>query len=64
MLKIYNVYSPKYNIPLWVFKNEKWYVTGIDRYIEGNPFPGKRFTLHRKEIFARLIIRHKHPQAL
>ena len=34
MLKIYNVYSPKYNIPLWVFKNEKWYVTGIDRYIE------------------------------
>ena len=24
----------KNNVPLWIFRNRKWYVTGIDKYVE------------------------------
>ena len=31
--KIYNMYSLKFNLPLWIFKDLKWYVTDIDEFI-------------------------------
>ena len=30
---------------------------GLDRYIEDNPKPGRRFTINGKEIYARILIR-------
>jgi len=33
-------------------------ICGLDRYIEGNPVPGRRFTLNGKEKYARVIIRN------
>lgn len=33
-------------------------ILGIDRYVKGNPYPGKRFTIDNREIYARVLIRH------
>lgn len=38
---------------------EQFEILGIDRYIEDNPRPGKRFDLNGKEVYARIIIRAK-----
>jgi hypothetical protein len=32
-------------------------VIGLDRYIEGNRTPNKRFTINGKEVYARVVIR-------
>ena len=32
---------------------------GIDRYIEGNTTPNKRFNIEGKEVYARIIIKRK-----
>lgn len=37
---------------------EQFEILGVDRYIIDNPFPGKRFTIFGKEIYARILIRH------
>ena len=37
---------------------EQFEILGIDRYIEDNPIPGKRFTINKKEVYARIIISH------
>lgn len=34
-------------------------ILGIDRYVEDNPYYGKRFTINSKEIYARILIKHK-----
>ena len=34
-------------------------IIGIDRYVEDNPNFGKRFTINKKEIYARVLIRRK-----
>ena len=34
-------------------------ICGLDRYIDGNPIPGKRFTLNGKEKYARVVIKNK-----
>lgn len=34
-------------------------IVGIDRYVEDNPNYGKRFTINGKEIYARILIKHK-----
>lgn len=34
-------------------------ITGIDRYVEDNPKPGKRFTISGKEIYARILIKRR-----
>ena len=34
-------------------------ILGIDRYIKGNPHPGRRFTINGKEKYARIIIKNK-----
>ena len=36
---------------------EQFEILGIDRYIEDNPIPGKRFTIEEKEVYARILIR-------
>ena len=36
-------------------------IIGIDRYVEDNPNYGKRFTINNKEIYARVLIKHKKP---
>jgi len=40
---------------------EQFEILGIDRYIADNPRQGKRFDLNGKEIYARILIRHKNP---
>lgn len=42
----------KYNL-------KQFEILGIDRYIEDNPYYGKRFTIKSKEIYARILIKHK-----
>lgn len=36
--------------------NVRYRILGIDRYIETNPMPNKRFTIDGKEIYARVLI--------
>lgn len=36
---------------------EQFEILGIDRYIEDNPIPGKRFTINNRESYARILIR-------
>lgn len=31
-------------------------ILGIDRYIKDNPIPGKRFTIKKKEVYARILV--------
>ena len=35
---------------------EQFEILGLDRYIENNPIPGKRFTIGGQEIYARILI--------
>ena len=46
------------------YNPKQFEILGIDRYIEDNPIPGKRFTINNKEVYARILIRNKHPQQL
>ncbi len=41
------------------YSPEQFEIVGIDRYVEDNPIYGKRFTIKGKEIYARILIRHK-----
>lgn len=41
------------------YNPEQFEILGIDRYIENNPNYGKRFSINGKEIYARIIIKHK-----
>lgn len=36
---------------------EQFEILGIDRYINGNKTPNKRFTINDKEIYARIVIK-------
>ena len=60
------------NIPLDYFGNigvpitfldkynpEQFEIIGLDRYVQDNPRPGRRFTINGKETYARIIIRRK-----
>jgi len=37
-------------------------IIGIDRYVEDNPNYGRRFTINKKETYARVLIKNKKPQ--
>ena len=37
---------------------EQFEILGIDRYIQNNPLPGKRFTINNKEVYARIVIKY------
>ena len=39
------------------YNPEQFEILGIDRYIEDNPKYGHRFTINKKEIYARILIR-------
>jgi hypothetical protein len=41
------------------YNPEQFEILGIDRYIEGNQIPNKRFMINEKEIYARLVIRKR-----
>lgn len=41
------------------YNPEQFEIKGIDRYVEDNPYYGKRFTINKKEIYARVLIRRK-----
>lgn len=38
---------------------DQFEIIGIDRYVEDNPIPGRRFTILGKEIYARILIRKR-----
>jgi hypothetical protein len=41
------------------YNPEQFEILGIDRYIDGNKTPNKRFTLNGKELYARIVIKRK-----
>lgn len=41
------------------YNPDQFEILGIDRYIENNPNYGKRFTISGKEIYARVLIKHR-----
>jgi hypothetical protein len=41
------------------YNPDQFMLIGIDRYVEDNPFFGKRFTLNGKEQYARILIKRK-----
>lgn len=41
------------------YNPKQFEILGLDRYIEGNPTPNKRFTIDGKEKYARVIVRAK-----
>ncbi len=45
------------------YSPEQFEIIGIDRYVEDNPYYGRRFTINNREIYARILIRNKEPQA-
>ena len=55
-------YSGAMGVPITFldkFNPEQFEILGIDRYIEGNSTPNKRFTIEGKEIYARVVIKLK-----
>ena len=43
------------------YNPDQFEILGIDRYIHDNPNYGKRFNLYDKEVYARILIKHKNP---
>jgi len=41
------------------YNPEQFEIKGIDRYVEDNPKYGHRFKINNKEIYARILIKHK-----
>ena len=41
------------------YNPEQFELIGIDRYVEGNKTPNKRFMINGKEIYARIIVKRK-----
>ena len=46
------------------YNPEQFEIIGIDRYVEDNPNYGHRFLMKGKEVYARILIRNKHPQTI
>ena len=46
------------------YNPEQFEIVGIDRYVKDNPHYGHRFKLNKKEVYARILIRNKHPRKL
>jgi len=41
------------------YNPEQFEIVGMDRYVEDNPNYGRRFTINKKETYARILIRRK-----
>ena len=46
------------------YNPEQFTIIGIDRYVKDNPNYGHRFKIKGKEVYARILIRNKHPKSL
>jgi len=44
------------------YNPEQFEIIGIDRYVEDNPNYGRRFSVNKKETYARVLIKNKKPQ--
>ena len=44
------------------YNPKQFEILGIDRYIEDNPYPGKRLGLYGNEVYARILIRNRKPR--
>lgn len=44
------------------YNPDQFEIIGIDRYVSDNPKHGKRFDLKGKEVYARILIRNRHPE--
>ena len=41
---------------------DQFEIIGIDMYVPDNPKTGKRFNLNGKQLYARILIRNRHPE--
>lgn len=41
------------------YNPDQFEIVGLDRYVEDNPHYGHRFSINRKETYARILIRRK-----
>ena len=46
------------------YNPDQFVLIGIDRYVEDNPKYGHRFMINGKEVYARILIRNKHPRTI
>lgn len=46
------------------YNPDQFEIIGIDRYVKDNPHYGHRFKINNKEVYARILIRNKHPKKL
>lgn len=56
------IHIPIYGVPvsfLGKYNPNQFEIVGLDRYVEGNVFPNKRMFVNGKEMYARILIRHK-----
>ena len=40
------------------YNPDQFAIVGLDRYVEDNPNFGHRFHLNKKEVYARILIKH------
>ena len=55
-------YFGKMGVPITFldkYNPDQFEIIGIDRYVQDNPKPGRRFTINGKETYARIIIKRK-----
>ena len=55
-------YNGKMGVPVTIlerFNPDQFELIGIDRYLKDNPHYGRRFKIHGKEIYARIVIKIK-----
>ena len=56
------IHNPIYGVPVTIlskYNPEQFEIVGLDRYVEDNPHYGHRFTINKKETYARILIRRK-----
>ena len=56
------IHNPVYGVPITFLDKycpNQFEIIGLDRYVDDNPNYGHRFTINKKEIYARILIRKK-----
>lgn len=54
--------NPIWGVPvtfLYSYNPKQFEIVGLDRYVEDNPYYGKRFTINNRETYARILIKRK-----
>jgi hypothetical protein len=55
-------YDGEMGVPITFLDNynpDQFEIIGLDRFVPANPKPGHRFTINGKEVYARIVIKHK-----